>query len=154
MAELRNLSFVGLDEVPPEVERLLAGHVAVGRWSLAQICNHIATGIRLTLDAPVRSFESTPEKDADRRRFFEQGRFPEGMEAPIPVLIPTPDPNARAEADALRDVIDRFATFAGPLPAHPRLGPMTRDEWTRFHCLHCAHHLGFIVSDQEQTPSA
>jgi hypothetical protein len=22
---------------------------------------------------------------------------------------------------------------------------MTKDEWTRFHCMHCAHHLGFAV---------
>ena len=22
---------------------------------------------------------------------------------------------------------------------------MTVDEWTRFHCIHCAHHLGFAV---------
>lgn len=154
MAERRDLTFASLDEVPPEVERLLAGHVAVGRWSLAQVCNHLATGIRLTLDAPVRPFEPTPEQDAARRRFFDQGRFPEGMEAPIPVLIPQPDLDARAEADALRDMIARFAAFAGPLPAHPRLGPMTRDEWGRFHCLHCAHHLGFVVPDRERTASA
>lgn len=52
------------------------------------------------------------------------------------------------------DVIARFAAFAGPLPAHPRLGTMTRDEWIRFHRLHCAHHLGFVVPDRDPTASA
>jgi hypothetical protein len=88
MAVRRDLSFASLEEVMPEVERLLEGHVAAGRWSLAQICNHLTTGIRLTLDAPRRPFEPTPETDVARRRFFQRGVFPEGMEAPLPVLIP------------------------------------------------------------------
>jgi hypothetical protein len=154
MAERRDLSFVSLDEVMPDVDRLLAGHVVDGRWSLAQICNHLATAIRLTLAAPPRPFEPTPETDVARRRFFQQGKFPEGMEVPIPALIPQPDLDARTEADALRKVIARFAAFTRPLPAHPRLGPLTREEWIRFHCMHCAHHLGFVVPDQDRTASA
>src|SRR5437660_1623214 len=85
MAERRELSFASLDEVVPEVERLLAGHTTVSRWTLAQICNHLATGIRLTLDAPVRPTEPTREQDVARRRFFARSQFPDGMEAPIPV---------------------------------------------------------------------
>lgn len=51
-------------------------------------------------------------------------------------------------------MIARFAAFAEPLPAHPHLGPMTRDEWGRFHCLHCAHHLSFVVPDRDPPGSA
>ncbi len=145
MAGRRDLEFASLDDVMPDVERLLAGHATVGKWSLAQICHHLATGIRLTLDAPLRPFEETRDTEIARRRFFHPGRFPEGMEAPIPALIPPPDLDAGAEAEALREVIGRFASTNGPFPAHPRLGPMTKDEWARFHCLHCAHHLGFAV---------
>ncbi len=145
MAERRELTFASLDDVMPEVERLLAGHVTVGRWSLAQICQHLATGIRLTLDAPLRPFEPTHETDLVRHRFLQQGKFPEGMEAPIPALRPPSGLDAATEAEALREVIGRFASAAGPFPAHPHLGRMTRDQWIRFHCLHCAHHLGFVV---------
>jgi hypothetical protein len=45
----RQLAFASLDEVMPDVERLLTGHVTVGRWSLGQICNHLAAALRLTL---------------------------------------------------------------------------------------------------------
>jgi hypothetical protein len=151
MAERRELTFASLDDVMPDVEHLLAGHVTVGQWSLAQICHHLATGIRLTLDAPLRPFESTRETDIARRRFLRQGQFPEGMEAPIPALRPPSGLDAATEAEALREVIGRFASSAGPFPAHPRLGPMTRDEWIRFHCLHCAHHLGFAVPQGART---
>ena len=143
MVGRRPLSFTSLDEVMPEVDRLLVSHTTVGRWTLGQILNHLATALRLTLDVPVRPTEPTREQAIARRRFFRKGRFPEGMEAPIPVLIPPPDVDTCTQAEALREAIDRFRSRADPFPAHPRLGPLTRTEWTRFHCMHCAHHLGF-----------
>ena len=42
----RTLRFNSLDEVMPEVERLLKGHSTVGTWSLAQICRHLSTVMR------------------------------------------------------------------------------------------------------------
>jgi hypothetical protein len=145
MAERRQLEFASLDDVMPEVERLLAGHTTVGGWTLAQICNHLATGIRLTLDVPVHPSEPTREQDLARRRFFSRSQFPEGMQAPIPVLVPQADLDAPKEAGSLGAAIARFAACTRPLPAHPRLGPLSREEWIRFHCMHCAHHLGFAV---------
>jgi hypothetical protein len=144
MAERRDLTFTSLDDVMPDVERLLAGHKTVGRWTLGQICNHLATAIGLTLDVPARATEPTREKDIARRQFFRHGRFPEGMEAPIPILVPQSELDANTEAELLRKVIIRFTLFTGPFPAHPRLGALTREEWIRFHCMHCAHHLGFV----------
>jgi hypothetical protein len=145
MAERRILEFTSLDDVMPEVERLLAGHVTVGTWSLGQICHHLATGIRLTLNAPKRQRETTPEQDVARHEFFREGKFPDGMPAPIAALVPPPDRDTHTEAEALRAAIRRFVETDRALPAHPRLGPMTREDWTRFHCMHCAHHLGFAV---------
>jgi hypothetical protein len=156
MAERRYLEFTSLDDVMPEVERLLAGHVTVGAWSLGQICHHLATAIRLTLDAPIRQRETTldapirqretaREQDVARRLFFRSVRFPDGMRAPLAALVPPPDRDSHTEADVLRAEIHRFVEADWQLPAHPRLGPMTKDEWTRFHCMHCAHHLGFAT---------
>jgi hypothetical protein len=145
MAKRRDLEFTSLDEVMPEVERLLAGHVTVGAWSLGQICHHLATAIRLTLDAPIRQRETTRDQDVARRLFFRSGKFPDGMQAPIAALVPPADRDAHTEADGLRAELQRFLKADGRLPAHPRLGPMTKDEWTQFHCMHCAHHLGFAV---------
>lgn len=66
------------------------------------------------------------------------------MEASIARLVPGPDLDASAETESLRREIARFTAHDGPLPAHPRLGPMTREEWIRFHFMHRAHHLGFL----------
>lgn len=145
MAGRRDLTFTGLDEVMPDVDRLLAGHVTIGRWSLGQILNHLATALRVTLDAPVRASEPTREQRVAHRLFFRAGKIPEGLEPPLRALIPPPDPDALTEADALRAVIERFQAAEGPFPSHPNLGPMTREEWARFHGMHCAHHLGFAL---------
>ena len=149
MAGRRDLTFASLDDVMPEVERLLAGHTTVGRWTLGQICNHLAAALRLTLEAPPSPAEPTREQRVARRLFFRSGRFPDGMEVPVRVLQPQPGLDAAKEAEALREVIGRFASTSGPLPAHPVLGPLTNVEWTQFHCLHCAHHLGFARSLDE-----
>jgi len=149
MAGRRELSFAGLDEVMPDVERLLAGHATVGQWSLGQICNHLATAFHLLMDGRSDSVPvtSTEEDRASilRMRFFRGNRFPEGKTAPVPALVPNAGLDDREEADTLRRAIDRFSAATGPFPAHPFLGPMTKDEWVRFHCIHAAHHLGFAV---------
>jgi len=149
MAGRRDLTFASLDEVMPEVERLLGGHVTVGQWSLGQICNHLAIAVHLSMNGRSEFVSATsPEEDRSwilRKRFFRGGRFPEGKTAPIPALVPSEGLDDRAEADDLRHAIARFSAAAGPFPGHPFLGPMTKDEWVRFHCIHAAHHLGFAV---------
>ena len=45
----RSLTFASLDEVMPDVDRLLRGHTTVGNWSLGQICGHLAQGVDRTI---------------------------------------------------------------------------------------------------------
>src|SRR5689334_10556595 len=46
----RPLSFAALEEVMPDVDRLMRGHTTVGHWSLGQICSHLAQAFRFTVD--------------------------------------------------------------------------------------------------------
>ena len=61
------------------------------------------------------------------------------------IYLPPLGLDAGHEAEALRLSIGRFRASAAPLDEHPLLGRMTLVEWERFHCLHCAHHLSFVV---------
>jgi hypothetical protein len=144
MPERRNLTFASLDEIQPDVDRLLAGHLTVGQWTLGQILFHLATAVRLTsLGRPDPT--SRPFSEALRRRFFRAGRFPDGMEAPHPALVPPADADAMDQAERLRKAIAQFTSANGPFPDHPALGPLDKGEWDRFHCIHCAHHLSFAI---------
>jgi hypothetical protein len=150
MAGRRELSFDRLDQIMPEVDRLLAGHTTTGSWSLGQVLYHLATAVRLTIlgsGTPPAEPGSEAARAAEvfRKRFFRSGRFPEGARPPIPVLIPPDEVDERAEAESLRAALLRFEEREGPFPAHPLLGPLTKDEWAAFHRIHSAHHLGFIL---------
>lgn len=143
MAERRVLDFASLHELMPDVERLLKGHVTVGNWTLGQICNHLARAIHYSAESPAATEAPTREQDVTRKLFF-RGRFPDGRPAP-PGTEPREGLDDAREAEKLRSAIVRFDDASGPGPLHPRLGPLTHEEWARFHCMHAAHHLGFAV---------
>ena len=147
MAGRRNLAFARLDEVMPDVEHLLLGHQTVGQWSLGQICNHLAVIIQGTMDGFPDQAPWLVRKTVGvlaRWRVLGAGRIPEGF--PIgAVYLPAPGLDALHEASTLRAALARFQSFADPCAEHPLLGPMSFVQWTRFHCLHCAHHLSFAV---------
>ena len=144
MPERRNLSFTNLADIMPEVNRLLAGHTTTGNWSLGQILQHLAISIRLSTRKR-RDVAGGPYSEAFRRQFFRSGRIPEGAEVPHPILVPPADADAHAQAEALGEAIAHFADAAGPFPDHPLLGPLEKQEWSQFHCMHCAHHLSFAL---------
>ena len=91
---------------------------------------------------PVRRLGTVP------RRFdsvsFAPG-FPEGLAAPHPKLIPPVDADVHVQTKALQEAIALFTSAAGPFPGHPLLGALSKEEWSQFHCIHCAHHLGFAA---------
>ncbi|AGA25058.1 DUF1569 domain-containing protein [Singulisphaera acidiphila] len=147
MAERRTLSFATLDRVMPDVDQLLEGHETLGNWSLGQICNHLATGITGSVDGfPFRTpwiYRKTLGA-VRRRRVFQTGRMATGVQLPSR-FCPKPGLDARAEAEALRATLRYYAGYQEPLAMHPIFGELTRDEWSRLHAIHCAHHLSFVL---------
>ena len=77
--------------------------------------------------------------------------YPDGVAAPLAVLVPPSGLDDREQAELLRAALARFAWHADPFPDHPYLGRLTREEWIRFHCLHAAHHLSFAVPTADDT---
>jgi hypothetical protein len=142
----RTLHFPDLDEIMPDVDRLLDGHTTVGNWSLAQICRHLATVMRLVVDLP----PSTPHDSSrwvgeeQKRQFFESGAVPEGIPT-SPRLLPAEALEEREEAERLGQAIAHYRASPGPVVPHVLFGSLTRSEWDRFHCIHAAHHLSFAV---------
>jgi hypothetical protein len=152
----RPLAFASLDEIMPDVERLLRGHTTVGTWSLGQICSHLAQGIHFTMDGfPPEAYPPWIIQQTLGRfllwRILRTGRFTEGLKMPRK-YEPAPGTDARAEAESLRAALQRFAAHTGPLVKHPMKGTtVSRDIWERFHCIHCAHHLTFVLPAEQPT---
>jgi hypothetical protein len=150
----RLVTFASLDEVMPEVQRLLRGHTTVGNWSLGQICSHLAQGFHFTIDGfpPETRLPWLVRQTFGRFILWlilRRGRFVNGMRMPRK-WEPVPGVDARAEAESLRAALQRFTAYRGPLANHPLQGPVSRDVWERFHCIHCSHHLCFAVPLESQ----
>jgi hypothetical protein len=146
-ATRRPLSFASLDEVMPDVDRLLGGYSAVGNWSLGQICNHLGNAVRFSIEgfgfkAPWLMRQTLGR--VIKGQVLRTGSMREQIKVPEKFL-PKPGLDDRAEAEALRAAVRLFAAHTGPLADHPIFGPMTRAEWVRLHCVHCAHHLSFAL---------
>jgi hypothetical protein len=142
----RTLRYASLDEVMPDVERLLQGHTTVGHWSLPQICRHLATVMRRIVDLPA-STPSDPSRwvpEAEKRQVLESGLLPEGLPGP-PELMPVETGDAPAEAEGLRAAIAHYQASPGPAIPHRIFGPLTKSEWDRLQLIHFAHHLSFAV---------
>ena len=136
----------------PEVERLRRGHTTVGNWTLAQICRHLATVCSRVVDLPA----STPR---DPSLELGEERKREVLETAV---SPKDCPRLRAscreggldegeEAENLRQAIAYFQSSPGPVAPHRLFGPLTRDEWHRLQCIHCAHHLSFAIPGASPT---
>jgi hypothetical protein len=142
----RTLRFESLDEVMPEVERLLKGHTTVGSWSLPQICRHLAGAMRRVVDLPASTPVDLSKRVPDevKRQVFEAGVLPEGLPGP-PEVIPGETLSAREEAEGLRAAIAHYRASSGPVTPHRFFGPLSKAEWDRLQLVHFAHHLSFAI---------
>ena len=145
-AARRALDFTSLDQVLPDVDRLLAGHTTVGKWDLAQICKHltiILTGAVDGFDMKVPWFVKLVAP-LFFWRILKTRAMPEGLKA-TEFVTPKSGLDLRAEVEALRAAVRLFKAHAGPFPDNPFVGRMPRDTVEQFHCIHCAHHLSFAL---------
>ena len=131
-------------------------HGPPGKWTPAQIVEHLALGLNLSAEtfrsrrnhAPMSRRPRTPAETVARLFIFGFRWFPPGRKAPERA---TPAPGvtrAAAEAHFLAgieawDQVDRTLLperRANLFVKHPRMGDLTVEEWMRFHVIHARHH--------------
>ncbi|MEE9296583.1 MAG: DUF1569 domain-containing protein [Phycisphaerae bacterium] len=144
----RDLVFADLSEVMPEVERLQAGgHRSTGRWTLAQVCVHLADSFTGSMDGfGVRRHRLMRVLFGRTalRRVFQTDSIDSGFTV-TEKLNPPAQPDSEATVKRLASAIDRFQSHTGPLHFHPFFGRLTRPEWDHLHRIHCAHHLSRLI---------
>jgi hypothetical protein len=151
----RALQFHDLDEVAREVQRLhTGGYDQVGRWDLAQVCNHLAdwmsfpqAGFPQAGPLPVRamlwSLRNTVGRRMLRKILARQAMPPGG--ATIRETVHPPGGDESGAVERLRSTVRRFRAHAGPWHPSPLFGELTGDEWEQLQLVHCAHHLSFLI---------
>jgi len=148
VATRREVSFSRLDEIMPEVDRLIdGGHTTVGNWSLAQICNHLTSSLIWSVEGyPVKLpwvLRATFGKFI-KRQIFRSGKIKPN--APLPQhMTPQPGLDARAEAEALRAAISQYLANPTKRAPNPMFGALTPDETDKLNLYHAAHLLGYVL---------
>lgn len=147
MAERRQVAIDSLDRVMPDVDRLVQGHETVGKWSLGQVCNHLSATFVMSMEGfgvavpwPIR----VTLGQVIWRKVLRERKMRAGLKVPERFL-PRPGLDDRAEVEALRAAIQAYDRYTGPMAPHPMFGAIGRDGWNRLHCIHCAHHLSFVL---------
>ena len=137
-------------------------HASEGKWSPVQVLEHLMLTYTATTKGLLRAMEAGRPLRAERtmRHRLKSvyvlgfGRFPAGMEAPkhtVPRDGLVSEPlrhfnDALVAMDAsLTDSERRFGHRTRVL-VHPVLGPLTAQQWRRFHLVHGRHHFKQIVA--------
>ena len=133
-----------------------------GRWSASLILEHLLLTFTATTRAMLKTMqagepfcrETTLRDRASRLYVLGFGQIPSGLEATknITPKQGLPRDNLRAFNDALvamdatlTDAERRFGKKKRILD-HPILGPLTAEEWRRFHRVHAEHHFRQMVA--------
>ncbi len=126
-----------------------------GKWSLAQIIEHlaiafdlVATGFAAVPDGQAQERNATPAQSVLRHALLGSGELPEDMKAPD-ISHPSDDPEPELVVARFRMGIEQTRTLIEDWPEerqvatflrHPVLGDLNLPEWVRFHFVHCSLH--------------
>jgi hypothetical protein len=139
----------------------LARH-AEGKWSAAEILEHLlitytatTAGLRKALakGRPLGS-RPTPKQRLFQTVVLDVGYFPHGRQAPAMTLPKGLEPAhvLRAVEQALPDMDAAIAQCeekygkGTKVADHPVLGPLTAQQWRKFHFVHARHHMKQVMA--------
>lgn len=154
MPQRRDLVLRSLDDMIRDVETLLtAGYDKVGKWDLGQVCGHIAKWLSYPIDGFPKPgcflgsvlwlIRITVGKRI-KKKILATGRFRDGGPTMPDSLVGAGADEVAAVAK-LKETVERFKRHTGAIHPSPLFGKMNREELTRLHLIHCAHHLSFLI---------
>lgn len=161
-APARTLRFPSLSDAVTESEHLLAvGYRQTGQWTLADCLAHCEIWLASTFRSPIATpLVSKPIFWVLRntigpgmlRKVIEQDAMDPGL--PTAKSTTTSSASVSREADAaaiekIRDTIDQFERHDGPFLTSAVFGPMDRQKADALHRIHLAHHLGYLIPNDD-----
>ena len=143
----RELRFKTFEDARNELKQLGQGPVkTTGLWSYFQILTHCAASLENTIKGVHRDMSWWKRHligPLAFKKIASDGVFPNGING-----NPMTSPTAREEGDEntalgrLHQALEEFEKFEGKFSDHPILGNLNKKQWTYFHSMHLAHHLG------------
>jgi len=137
---------------------------AAGKWSIGEILEHLSITYVTSMNGVIAKVLASGPR-ATRPTFQQRvgaffvtrvGYLPSGRKAPE-FTRPKGRPTAEILADirralpAIEDGLTECERRYGnrKIADHPILGPLTAQQWRKFHCVHTQHHLKQIVARRQ-----
>jgi len=150
-----------LDQATAGLDEQAAVTRVDGRWSIAEIVEHLDrtySGTTKGFDRCLQGGVPRASRHTMKSRLrvwlvVTCGYFPSGIEAPSHV-VPTGQLSLSAAMEEARTHLAALAEAAltararfgsGPVMDHPVLGPLSVDQWLKFHRIHTRHHHRQII---------
>jgi hypothetical protein len=149
MAEIkrRQIVFPDFSEVLADIRQLESGGYArVGKWSLGQMCDHLAKSFDAMIDG-YQYMKPWYFRVIARRilpGILRKKRVPSGAKIPKR-FEPAAEISDEIGVWKFTEAIERVEKFTGQMALHPYFGAITNEQWQELQLIHCAHHLGFLV---------
>lgn len=149
----REVHYDSIDAFLADAEHLAhVNHHTVGKWTYAQILDHLARSMRCGFDgygfrAPwfVRCLIAPLIKNSFLTKPMKAGfKLPRKLAA---VLLPADDVDLQSALESLRQVIARSKRET-PTAEHPAFGKLAGQEWTSLNLRHAELHMSFAVPDE------
>jgi hypothetical protein len=137
-------------EFPNHLSKLTESHQPIwGKMSAQQMVEHLEWLFAISNGKTEMEAHAEPERMAYRKmRFFEADiPFTKNFRTSFLSEEPNPTiyPNLESAKQRLLESLERFHDYLlehpDIHPMHPQLGPLDRENWTRFHARHIKHHL-------------
>lgn len=143
----RELRFKTLEDARRELSLLEAGPVeTTGLWSFYQILTHCAASLENTIKGLRREMSWWKRHvigPLAYQKIASNGVFPNGIQGnPLTSPAQREEGDEKAALARLRQALNDLEKFEGRFSDHPRLGNLNKKQWTYFHAMHLAHHLG------------
>jgi hypothetical protein len=150
-----SVQYATFSEVISDIDSLARnGYRRLGLWSLGQACVHLSSVMR----ACIEGFPTQPRSTRVPLWLCRNtiARFPRGRVAltrlvtgsisTFPEMVPPPGVDDADGIAELKRWIAHTEAHQGPFEPSPSLGRLSAQEITALHLAHCAHHLGFLLS--------
>ncbi|MCL4210104.1 MAG: DUF1569 domain-containing protein [Phycisphaeraceae bacterium] len=145
----RPLHFTWLGDLLADVQQFDGATViATGNWTPAQIVQHVAKLIHLSIDG----FQGLMAPFILRAlgRLFKRHMLTRPLKPGITLpgrfdlLLPDPDVTWDDAVSELWRAVDRVQQGERMEQPSPVLGPLTHEEWEQLHCRHAEMHFSFL----------
>lgn len=128
------------------------GYQSTGRWTLGQICRHLAKTVHFSITAGDHNRQTllgALRSWVIRFLVLNCKVVKTGIPAPAELEV-NEEVSDELGIREYEGAVERFLEYAGEMKFHPAYGKMSKSQWRKAHLHHAAMHLDFLIPQTQE----